>query len=98
MKTRSIWNAGPNPNEKFFVHHSMSEADRKLFGFGDDVIIEVEDDWLLAHVMFFAGLFASVSEARKNGFNKPIPSGLSNFTVGKNKTKVFILNTIDGDD
>jgi hypothetical protein len=42
--------------------------------------------------MHFAGLFPSVSAARKNGWNTPIPAGFSEFTVGKSKKKVFILN------
>ena len=34
------------------------------------------------------------SSARKNGWNKPIPNGFSEFTVGRGKKKVFILNEI----
>ena len=49
-------------------------------------------DWMMCHLMHFAGLFPSVSAARKNGWNEPIPEGFSEFTVGKGKKKVFILN------
>ena len=42
--------------------------------------------------MHVAGIFSSISEARKNGWNKPIPNGFSEFTVGKTKKKIWILN------
>jgi hypothetical protein len=49
---------------------------------------------MMAHVMHVAGVFPSVSIARKNGWNKPIPDGFSEFTVGRRKKKVWILNEI----
>jgi hypothetical protein len=85
-------------HERVFVHRDISDKNKGLFGFDDeDNAIELEDDWSLAHVMFFSGLFSSVSMARKNGWNKPVPNGFSKFTVGKNKVSVFILNKIDED-
>ena len=89
-------------NEISFVHPNVSEKDRKLFGFdtGDEHIIgtavnSTTGDWMLCHLMHFAGLFPSVSAARKNGWNKPIPDGFSEFTIGKRKKKVWILNKIN---
>ncbi len=91
-----------NPNEISFVHPNVSEKDRELFGFdtGDEHIIgtavnSITGDWMLCHLMHFTGLFPSVSAARKNGWNKPIPKGFSEFTVGKMKKKVWILNEIN---
>ena len=88
-------------NEISFVHPNVSEQDRKLFGFdeGDEHTIgtavnSITGDWMMCHLMHFAGLFSSVSGARKNGWNIPIPNGFSEFTVGKQKKKVFILNTL----
>jgi len=88
-------------NEISFVHPNVSKKDRELFGFdeGDEHTIghavnSTTGDWMMCHLMHFAGIFPSVSAARKNGWNKPIPNGFSEFTVGKGKKKVFILNEI----
>ena len=80
-------------NEANFLSPKVSDKDRDLFGFDDENIM-IEDHWLLAHVMHRAGVFSSVGIARKNGWNKPIPEGFSEFTVGKAKKKVWILNEI----
>lgn len=48
----------------------------------------------MAHIMFKARIFSSVSEARKNGWNKPIPLGFSDIRAGKNKIRITILNPI----
>ena len=45
----------------------------------------------LAHIMTRAGLFSSVSQARKNGWDKPIPKGFTQYVVGKNKTRITTL-------
>ena len=89
-------------NEISFVHPDVSEMDRKLFGFdtGDEHTIgtavnSTTGDWMMCHLMHFAGFFSSVSVARKNGWNIPIADGFSEFTVGKRKKKVFILNKIN---
>ena len=78
-------------NEVNFVSPDIEANDLEMFGMDDENII-LEENWILAHVMHAAGLFPSISEARKNGWNKPIPAGLSDFTVGKGKKKVWILN------
>jgi len=83
-------------NEFNFIHPKMSPKDIESFGFGDtkDSAWHIEDNWIMAHIMHLAGVFPSVSLARKNGWNKPIPEGFSEFTVGKMKKKVWILNEI----
>lgn len=43
---------------------------------------------LMAHAMAKAGIFPSVSQARKNGWDKPMETG--EWTVGKRKIKVII--------
>ena len=80
-------------NEVNFLSPKVSDKDRDSFGFDDENIM-IEDHWLLAHVMHRAGVFPSVGIARKQGWNKPIPDGFSEFTVGKAKKKVWILNEI----
>ncbi len=83
-------------NEKIFIHPKMSEKDMKSFGFWEDKdsAWHIEDNWCMAHIMHLAGVFPSVGIARKNGWNKPIPEGFSEFTVGKSRKKVWILNEI----
>ena len=80
-------------NEVNFLSPKVSDKDRDSFGFDDENIM-IEDHWIMAHVMHMAGVFPSVGIARKNGWNKPIPDGFSEFTVGKAKKKVWILNEI----
>ena len=80
-------------NEFNFIAPHVSDADIELFGFEDAPnCFNIEDNWLMAHVMHCANIFPSVSSARKQGWNKSIPGGFSEFTVGKNKTKIWILN------
>jgi hypothetical protein len=49
----------------------------------------IQPNFIMAHIVAEAGCFQSVSEARKNGWNKPIPTGLTNFVVGKKKIKIW---------
>ena len=81
-------------SEVNFIALNVSTEEMKLIGFDDEPAVVLKDNWMLAHVMHVAGLFPSVTSARKNGWNKPIPNGFSEFTVGKGKKKVFILNEI----
>ena len=89
----------PNvPNEFSCISPKVSLKDIVDFGFDkdwEDVASKfawIEDHWLLAHIMHRAGIFPSVGIARKNGWNKPISKGFSEFTVGKSRKKVWILN------
>jgi hypothetical protein len=56
-----------------------------------ETFIEIEDNWIMANIMFVVGLFPSVTQARKNGYNTPIPSGFTDMRVGKKKTRVTIF-------
>lgn len=70
---------------------STKQSDINLF-FGDDEhVIMIEDHWTMAHIMKEAGIFPSVSQARKNGWNKPIPNGFNEFIVGKKRKKIWIF-------
>ena len=62
---------------------------------GDFIPIEDDNMSLMAHLLAKIGLFKSVGEAKKNGWNIPIPVGYSEYTVGKRKTKLFILTSFD---
>ena len=85
-----------------FINSNITEADKELF-FGplleNETFTVIEDHWKMAHVIHKAGLFPSVSQARKNGWNKPIPSGFTLLTVGKKAKRkdLFILNLKDSD-
>lgn len=79
-----------------FIKEGTSKKDIDLF-LGpvnenqEQVFISFENK-MLAHLMKEAGIFPSVSEARRNGWNKPIPSGFSHFVVGKKRSSIAILN------
>lgn len=81
--------------KEFNFIKSTEETDKELF-FGplnkDDEFIGIQDNWIMADIMVQSGLFPSKSQARKNGWNKPIPSGFSMHTVGKYKVLITILN------
>jgi hypothetical protein len=71
------------------------ETDKDLF-FGplkeDDQFIDILNNWSMADIMFLAGIFKSKTEARKNGWNKSIEKGFSDFYAGKLRTRITILN------
>lgn len=80
----------------------ISEQDKELF-FGpidlDDTFILIEDHWCMAHVLHASGNFSSISQAKKNGWNKSIPEGFTILTVGKKQKKktifIFFEKTLD---
>ncbi len=51
-----------------------------------------DDSAIMAHLVAKAGAFKSVGDARRNGWDKPIPEGYSDHTIGKRKIQVNILN------
>jgi len=74
-----------------FVAKNTTEKDKKLFFGEDEVFIMIEDNWNMAHILHHAKIFPSVSQARKNGWNKPIPDGFNIITVGKKRIQLFIF-------
>lgn len=85
------------PIDVDFVLKNTSENDRGLFLgpiSSDQDIVEVDsfDSMLMAHLVAQAGIFPSVGQARKNGWNKPVPKGFTTLIIGKGKSKVTILN------
>lgn len=84
------------------VHKDFSLKDRDLF-FGPieqtDKTIEFEDDGAnMTHLLVKVGKFPSLSQARKNGWDKPIPEGFMEHRIGKGKNMVIIwtLNKFPG--
>jgi len=57
----------------------------------DGPFIRFPVTWQMSHIMHAAGIFKSVNEARKNGWDKPIEKGFSKLIVSKKKIKIFIL-------
>lgn len=60
---------------------------------GEPAWVEIEDmsKLTLAHLMHMAGRFPSIKQAKKNGWNAPIPAGYTEFIVGQNKNQVYDL-------
>jgi hypothetical protein len=83
-----------------FVSDKVSDADIELFMGplepSDGPFVRFPDNWSMAHVMHSAGIFKSVSEAKRNGWDKTISQGFQALTVTKKKIKIFILNEIIG--
>lgn len=76
-----------------FITSNVSDGDKDLF-FGPlegEKFEVIEDHEILAHLIAKTGVFQSVGQARKNGWNKEIPLGFSEFVVGRNKARVTIL-------
>jgi hypothetical protein len=81
-----------------FIKSSNVEGDKELF-FGPidqtvDKFIPLTDAMTMADVMVAAGIFPSNSQARKNGWNKPVPDGFTDRFVGKYKTRITILKEL----
>jgi len=89
MKTQDI-----PVNEFNFCTDECKSSDIEIY-FQQEKVYTMNDWWSMAHVMHFCKIFPSVSQAKKNGWNYAIPEGYNEFTVGKNKTKIFILNLKD---
>jgi len=79
-----------------FIHPRVISSDIDLFmgplTEDDGPFIDIEDHWILAHVMHAAGFFPSVGQAKKNGWDKPIDRGFSHFVVGKRRVNIWILS------
>lgn len=76
-----------------FIHCDLPESDKELF-FGpldeNEKVIEFNSFSSLADIVVFIGKFPSLTQARKNGWDRPIPEGFSEHKIGK--TKFWILN------
>ena len=69
-------------------------VDFKLFE-DDDMLVQIKPKWsTLAHLMADIQAFASASEAKRNGWNVPIPVGWSEHKLPKKffGAKMYIWN------
>jgi hypothetical protein len=69
---------------RFYPEHGYARREVTLF----------DDKHTMAHIVHGLGLFESISDARKNGWNKPIPRGPSIVAQVSKKdyTRLFFLN------
>ncbi len=66
------------------------------WGFDPNDHIEIKENWTLAHLAVEMELFPSVGQARKNGWDGPIPNGYTEKKkIGKMKKSMFIHNPSD---
>lgn len=88
-------------NEKHFISSNVTEEDKEMFFgplTGEEEFIVMGDNWKMPHVLVAAGIFPSVSQAKKNekklGNDFHIPSGFTEIVRGKakNRKRIFILN------
>lgn len=78
--------------------YNIEESDKELF-FGplnnndpNDSFINIKEHCTIANIVNEAGIFDSVTQARKNGFNYEIPKGFSDRYLTKRKIRITILN------
>ena len=85
-----------------FITENVTKKDIDLF-FGpldqptidEDVFVLFNSKkWIMAHLLHHVGIFKSITQARKNGWDKPIPKGFNFFNVGKKAKKqiFYVLN------
>ncbi len=66
------------------------------WGFDPEDSIEIQEHWTLAHLAVEMELFPSAGQARKNGWNGPIPErNTENTNIGKMKKSMYIHNPPD---
>ena len=79
-----------------YIRSETIKDDRRIF-FDNEDVIEIESfQKTIAQLLSHAKIFSSTSEAKRNGWDKPIPKGLSQFIIGKMKKKITIFDEIKG--
>lgn len=70
------------------------EVDSKMFDDTDVLTPLIDSDKTMAHLLARLGKFKSIGDARKNGWDKPIPIGYEELSIGRgpNQMKFFIWN------
>ena len=82
-------NFNPEFDIKLFTSIEEDEA-----GIVPDFVSLEDTDKSMAHLLARLGKFQSVSEAKRNGWDKPIPTGWNAITIGKaaKRWDIFIWN------
>lgn len=83
-----------------FAHRAVTEWDRdQLLGpieNDTETVVEFESGATLAHILHMAGMFKSVSEAKRNGYDRPLPPGYSEHRWSRRRVTISILNVVPG--
>lgn len=77
-----------------FMHIDLPKTDIELFFGKDEKVDWFSDSNTLAHIVCRLGKFSSLTQAKKNGWDRPIPIGFAEHKIGK--TKFWTLNLWNG--
>lgn len=82
-------NFDPRCDHKLFTSIEEDQA-----GVMPELTPIVETDKTMAHLLARIGKFSSVGDAKRNGWDKPIPTGWAEFTIGKaaKRWDIYIWN------
>lgn len=78
-----------------FIGKKCEESDKTmLFVATDELLPLLDSDVSMAHLLARIGKFKSVKDAKRNGWDKPIPMGWAEFTIGRgvNRVDIYIWN------
>lgn len=78
-----------------FIGPKCEESDKTmLFAPTDELLPIMETDVSMAHILARIGKFKSIKDAKRNGWDKSIPLGWTEVTIGKgiNRVDVHIWN------
>lgn len=81
-----------------FIKQGVTEDDANSIGmsWSESNTFVIESHWNMAHIAHKMGIFPSVSQAKKNGWDIPIEEGFSEFSWGKKRVVFcFIWNPMD---
>lgn len=80
-----------DPQCDFRLFTSLDDDKR---GIKPDLVPLEQSDKTMAHLLARLGKFQSVGDAKRNGWDKPIPMGWSEITIGKaaKRWDIFIWN------
>lgn len=81
-----------------FIHKDIDSPEIRDLFFGpleiDDNLVQFDDLWTWADILYYTNVFSSKGEARRNLGNIKNTDSLQGWhcvTVGKKKTKIFLL-------
>ncbi len=95
-----LWPQAKNHQEKTFsfIKQGITENEANEVGlsFNESNTFVIESHWCMAHIVHAIGIFPSVGQARKNGWDFPIDRGYTEFAHTKKCIFCFIWNPPDG--
>jgi len=81
-------------SSKSFINIDTCESEDISIFFDNDKVEEFKSYHTMAHLVTTCGLFPSISQAKKNGWDVPIPKGFNCVIIGKKrKFQLWILNS-----